>query len=177
MPERLDGGLTLAAIGAALLFVSLFVDWFEPGRTAWTVFELNDLVLAALALSTLFIAAVGLLARARPPHVPTGSIPYIGAGALIIVIGTLIQHPPSALHSSPQVGAWLAFVGAAMIGAGGVLQRAQISIVVTRRTGRESGARAGGVGPPESQAGSPPPFEDRGAASDQAETRPLRGEL
>src|SRR5919108_4656373 len=111
MPERLDGGLALAAIGAALLFVSLFLDWFEPGRTAWTVFELDDLVLAALALTTLFIAVVSLLARTPPPRVPTGSIPYVGAGALIIIVGTLIQHPPSVLHSSPEVGAWLAFVG------------------------------------------------------------------
>src|ERR671935_508580 len=102
MPERLDGGLVVAAIGAALLFVSLFLDWFDPGGTAWTVFELNDLVLAALALSTLFIAAVSLLARARPQRFPTGGIPYAGAGALIIVVGMLIQHPPSALHSSPQ---------------------------------------------------------------------------
>ena len=181
MPERINAGQALVAIGAIALIVSLFLDWFEPGGTAWTVFELNDLVLAALALSTLSIAAAGLLARARPPHLPTGSIPYIGAAALIIVVGTLIQHPPSALHSSPQVGAWLAFVGAATIGAGGVLQRARISIVVTRRTARERGARAGGVGPPvgppEGPLESPPPYEDRGAASDQAETRPLRGEL
>src|SRR5919204_2119721 len=173
MHERLDGGLVVAAIGAALLFVSLFLDWFEPGRTAWTVFELNDLVLAALALSTLFVAAMGLLARTPPPRVPTGSIPYIGAGALIIVVGTLIQHPPSALHSSPEVGAWLAFVGAALIAGGGVLQRARISIVVTRRTGRESGPRAAAARPVEQ---SPPPFDDRSAEPDQTETRLLRDE-
>jgi hypothetical protein len=176
MPERLDGGLALAAIGAALLFVSLFLDWFEPGRTAWTVFELNDLVLAALALSTLLIAAVSLLARASPSHVPTESIPYVGAGALIIVVGTLIQHPPSALHNSPEVGAWLAFAGAAMIGVGGVLQRARISIVVTSRPGRGSGRRAGATGPEEGAIQSSPPFEHRGVEPDQAETRPLRGE-
>jgi hypothetical protein len=176
MPERLDGGLALAAIGAALLFASLFLDWFEPGGTAWTVFELNDLVMAALALSTLLIAAVSLLARASPSHVPTESIPYIGAGALIIVVGTLIQHPPSALHSSPEVGAWLAFAGAAMICAGGVLQRARISIVVTRRTGRESRPGAGAAEPAAGAIQSPPPFEERGAELDEAETRPLRGE-
>jgi hypothetical protein len=175
MPERLDGGLALAAIGAALLFVSLFLDWFEPGRTAWTVFELNDLVLAALALSTLLIAAVSLVGRASP-HVPTESIPYIGAGALVIVVGTLIQHPPSALHSSPEVGAWLAFAGAAMIGVGGVLQRARIQIVVASRAGRARGRRAGAAGPEEGAIQSPVPFEDRGAEPDQAETRPLRGE-
>jgi uncharacterized membrane protein len=174
MHERLDGGLVVAAIGAALLFVSLFLDWFEPGRTAWTVFELNDLVLAALALSTLFIAVLSLLPRARPPRVPKASIPYAGAGALIIVVGTLIQHPPSALHSSPEVGAWLAFVGAAMVVVGGVLQRARISIVVATRTGGESGSRATTPPPAEPATPSPPPFDD--SAPDQAETRPLRDE-
>jgi hypothetical protein len=174
MPERFDGGVALAAIGAVLLFVSLFLDWFEPGRSAWTVFELNDLVLAALALATLFVAALTLFAQDPRPHLPTGSIPYAGAGAMIIVAGTLIQHPPSALHSSPQVGAWLALVGAATIVAGGILQRARISIVVTRRAGRESGRRPGATPPPEPAVESPPPFEDRGLESDRAETRPLR---
>jgi hypothetical protein len=174
MPQRFDGGVALAAIGAMLLFVSLFLDWFEPGGTAWTVFELNDLVLAALALSTLLIAALTLLADVPQP--PTGSIPYAGAGAMIIVAGTLIQHPPSALHSSPQVGAWLALVAAAMIVAGGILRCARISIVVTRRTGRESATRAGAAPPPEATVESPAPFEDRGVESDRAETRPLRGD-
>ena len=37
-------GPLVAAIGAVLLIVSLFVDWYE-GLTAFTVFEFIDLLL------------------------------------------------------------------------------------------------------------------------------------
>ena len=57
MPERINGGFALAAIGAVVLFVSLFLNWFEPGLDAWTVFEIEDLLLAALALFTLYAVA------------------------------------------------------------------------------------------------------------------------
>src|SRR5919198_999056 len=134
MPERINGGLALAALGAVVLIVSLFLDWFEPSRSAWTVFEINDLVLAALALFTLGSATAGIIGSARSfSYLPEGSIPYAGAGALIIVVAALIQHPPTALHSSPKLGAWLAFVGALLVTAGGVLLRARISVVVTLR--------------------------------------------
>ena len=48
MPERINGGQALVAVGAIVLIVSLFLSWYEPGRTAWTVFEVWDVVLAAI---------------------------------------------------------------------------------------------------------------------------------
>jgi hypothetical protein len=159
MPQRINGGLALAAAGAVLLLVSLFLDWFQPGGTAWTVFELNDLLLAALGVLVLGIAALSLIGSPRGRQVAEGSIPFAGLGALIIVVATLIQPPPSALHSSPRVGAWLGLVGAAMIGVGGLLLRARIAVVVTPRT------RAA---PPRPQPAEPE------EPVDQAETQPLR---
>ena len=183
MPERINGGLALAAIGAIALFVSLFLDWFEPSRTAWTVFEINDLVLAALALLTLVIAASSIFAPTRAAYEPEGSIPLAGAGALIIVVATLIQHPPTALHDSPQTGAWLALVGAALITGGGLLLRARVSIVVTlrpRTPERTSTVRVSGR--PEGTMPSPPieepefGAEEEDFGADDTETRPLGGE-
>jgi hypothetical protein len=159
MPQRINGGLVLAAAGAALLLVSLFLDWFEPGGTAWTVFELNDLVLAALGLLVLGIAAMSLIGSPRAPQVAEGSIPFAGLGALIIVVATLIQPPPAALHSSPRVGAWLGLVAAAMIGLGGLLLRTRIAVVVTPRTR---------PAPPRRQP------EEPAEPVDQAETQQLR---
>ncbi len=126
MPERVNGGLALSGVGAVLLFVSLFLDWFEPSRSAWTVFEIEDLLLAALALLTLFAVASNLRASARAPAIPEAGIRYAGVAALILVVATLVQHPPTALHSSPQTGAWLALLGAALITAGGLLLRARV---------------------------------------------------
>lgn len=159
MPTRINGGSVLAGLGGLLVFVSLFLDWFEPSRTAWTVFEISDLVLAALAAITLVAAAGSLRPSTWLPSERT--IPYAGIGALIIVVATLIQHPPTALHSSPEIGAWLALLGAAMVTAGGFLMRARVSIVVTLRprdrTSRTSSVRV--AQRPEGTMPTPPPSE------------------
>lgn len=177
MPERINGGLALAGLGAVVLIVSLFLDWFEPSRSAWTVFELNDLVLAALALFTLASAVAGLTGSSRSlPYLPEGSIPYAGLGALIIVVATLIQPPPTAIHSSPKVGAWLGLAAAVLITAGGVLLRARISVVVTLRSPqrrRKPTVRV--ANRPEGKAPEPPAEEALSVGDEETETRPLPG--
>ena len=49
--RRIDAGPLLALLGGLVLLVSLFLDFYEPTFTAWEVFELLDLVLAALAVA------------------------------------------------------------------------------------------------------------------------------
>jgi drug/metabolite transporter (DMT)-like permease len=142
------------------------------------VFEINDLVLAALALLTLAVAAGGAF-RPDRAGVPTeGSIVYAGIGALIVVVAALIQHPPAVLHRSPQVGAWLALVGAVLITAGGVLIRARVSIVVAlkpRQSDPRSTVRVAGR-PEGTMPSEPPPMEEaEPLASDETETRPFPG--
>src|SRR5437588_11177698 len=46
MPGRTVSDL-LTLGGGLLLFVSLFLSWYDPGVDAWTAFEVLDLVLAA----------------------------------------------------------------------------------------------------------------------------------
>ena len=134
MPHRMNGGLAVAAIGAVILIVSLFLDWFSPGRSAWTVFELNDLILAGLGLLVLSVMAEDLGAGQRTDrYLPEGGVVYAGIGALIIVAASLIQPPPGALHSSREVGAWLALLGSVLITAGGILMRMRISLVIMLR--------------------------------------------
>lgn len=155
MPERVNGGLALSAVGALALLVSLFLNWYEPSRSAWTVFELNDLVLAALSLLVVGITVADLATRGDERYVPEGSILYAGIGALIIIVANLIQPPPAALHDSIEVGAWIGLVGAILMVAGGILLRARIAVVITMRS-RET-------------------TETHAVRSDEA-TRPLRGE-
>ena len=60
MTRRFEVGPILVALGAIVLLVSLFLDWY--GRlTAWDAFEVVEVLLAALAVTALVIAA-GLLA-------------------------------------------------------------------------------------------------------------------
>ena len=167
MPERVNGGLALAAIGAVALLVSLFLNWYEPNRSAWTVFELNDLVLAALALLVLGIAVADVAARADTRYVPEGSVLYAGIGALIIIVANLIQPPPAALHDSLEVGAWIGLVGAILITVGGVLLRARIAVVITTRSREGSSTRATTTEPDAAR------FSQPATPPEGTETRPL----
>jgi hypothetical protein len=193
MPERINGGLVLATLGALALLVSLFLTWYDPGRDAWTVFELNDLVLAALGLLALASSLPGLLGSPRLRFTPDASIPYAGVGALIIVTATLIQAPPSAAHGSPQFGAWFALGAAVAITLGGLLLRARVSVVITLRPrdrNRTSTVRV--ASRPEGRMPEPPPAdpdtadepyphqdeypEDDYPEEEPTETRPLADE-
>jgi hypothetical protein len=130
MPERIDGGRALAALGAVALIVSLFLHWFKPAITGWDVFEFLDLLLTFLAL-VVIVHAVPALARAiRAPGEPSALFPVIGVVAFIIVAAALINHPPAASGRSLAFGAWLGFAGAALMAIGGVLSAARVSIVV-----------------------------------------------
>jgi hypothetical protein len=134
MPERVNGGQALVVVGAVALIVSLFLDWFEPGLTAWTVFEIVDLLLAALALAALVIAIgaaigpEGSLAAVSPRWLPA-----IGIAALAIVVEALINHPPAAIGKATETGAWIALGGAGALTVGGVLSAARVSLVITLR--------------------------------------------
>ncbi len=145
MPERINGGQALVAIGAAALIVSLFLHWYEPGLTAWTVFEVWDIVLAAIA-----IACIVSVLRVRRTDlrdeqvVPERWLPALAGAALVVVVVSLINHPPAAQSfrgGSPQVGAWLALAAVVLMSAGAVLSRARISLVITLRS-RESRSAA-----------------------------------
>src|SRR5438067_13731823 len=97
MPERIDGARVLSAIGAALLLVSLFLDWYAPGISAWEAFEVMDLALAAVAIASL-AAALSLRPAGSPdPFVPARWLPALAAVALLIVCAALLNHPPAAL--------------------------------------------------------------------------------
>jgi hypothetical protein len=133
MPERINGGRALVVLGAVALIVSLFLDWFGPGRSAWTVFEALDLLLAAIGVAALAAAAdpVGRGGGPAPLAVPGRWLPVLGAAALIIVAGALINHPPSARGSSPELGAWIALAAAGALILGGILSGARVSLVIT----------------------------------------------
>ena len=97
MRERFDAGTGLVAVGAVLLLVSLFIDWYDPGGDAWAVFESLDLVLAG-------VAVCGLLAVA--PRFGAGglgrALPLITAIAFAIVVVQLLDPPPVVQQLRPR---------------------------------------------------------------------------
>jgi len=137
--ERFDAGTGLVAVGAVLLLVSLFIDWYDPGGDAWAVFEALDLALAGAAVC-------GLLAVA--PRFGTGglgrALPLITAAALATVIVQLFDQPPAARDADLATGAWLALAATALMAGGALLGAASISVTVDVR-GRERRRRAAAI--------------------------------
>jgi hypothetical protein len=129
-------GPLIAAIGAVLLIVSLFIDWYD-GLTGYTVFEFIDLLLTALALAALFalVSAMGAVRTAVRPGLLLG----VGLLALIVVLSQVVNDPPAVAGPNGRdqaTGIWLALGGAALMVAGAVLSTARIAIAVEPRDGR-----------------------------------------
>jgi carbon starvation protein CstA len=129
--HRLDAGAAVAAIGAVLLLVSLFLDWYgdggDDGVSAWTVFETLDLVLAAIALLAIstFLSRAGVERR-----LPDAPLLLLAAIALLIVFSQLVNDPPRVAGLDPQLelGAWLGLAGAALMLAGAFMSVARVSL-------------------------------------------------
>jgi len=148
MARRIEAGPLVVALGAVLLLVSLFLDWFEPELTAWTAFEALDLLLAALAVAAL-LAALGLLA----PGVATLDrrwLAPIALAALVVVASQIVNPPPGAGNGDIEPGGWLGLAGALLMSAGALLSFSRVRFAVTvegrdpRRRVQAVDARAAG---------------------------------
>ena len=143
-PRRVDAGAVVAALGALLLLVSLFLDWYgdrDEGYSAWTVFEVVDLLLAGIGLVAIstFLSRVEIERR-----LPQAPLLLLGGAALVLTASQLIDAPPAVALSDLdlQTGAWLALAGSALLLAGAFMSVARVSFNVERR---------------EPQPGTPPP--------------------
>lgn len=145
--RRLDAGALVAAVGAVLLLVSLFLDWYGDGGegySAWTVFEVIDLALAGIALLAIstFLSLSGVERR-----LPRAPLLVLGGAALVLTASQLIDSPPAVATSDldPHTGAWLALAGAALLLAGAFMSVARVSFSVEHREPRPSAS------PPETE--------------------------
>jgi len=123
MPRQVTPAIVL--LGSALLFVSLFLKWYEPATDAWTAFELLDLVLAGAVLFAFSAAVPALLRPSWPAH--GRALPGLGVAAALIVLSQIINPPPAIPGDAGlRMGVWVALAGAVILTGGGVLaMRAQ----------------------------------------------------
>jgi hypothetical protein len=128
--ERLPVGPLVATIGAILLIVSLFLDWYDD-LSGFTVFEFLDLLLVLLALAMIVSLAdgMGLVRTAVSPGVTLAAALL----ALLVVISQIINAPPVGYDRDQEIGIWLALGGSALMAVGGLLGYAQISLAVEAR--------------------------------------------
>lgn len=135
-PRQIALGPVVAGAAALVLLVSLFLDWYEPGVSAWTVFEVLDLLLAVLALASLGMAAQALGVGAPGVRLPARALLAVAAVALVIVVSQLVNHPPLTGRGE-EVGIWLALGAALVLVAGAALGSSYVSVV---RVGEPGGS-------------------------------------
>ena len=130
MPRRTDAGPVIAAVGAVVLFLSLFLSWYEPDVSGWDVFETLDLLLAGVAIAAGALAA-GQLGAAFAEGVDLRLLPLLG-GIAVAAVG--VTPPAGAAGDrgrrprAPAAGwRW----GAVLVLVGGCLSAARISVTVT----------------------------------------------
>jgi len=128
MPRRFEVGPILVALGAIVLMVSLFLDWYG-GLTAWEAFEVVEVMLAALAVTALVIA-FGLFAPDLE-YVERRWLPIVVLGIVLLVAAELVDPPPAAGDQGPETGAWLAAGAALVMLAGTVLTFGRVSFAVS----------------------------------------------
>lgn len=152
MTRRFDIGPLLLAVGAIVLLISLFLDWYG-GATAWDVFELADVLLAALAVAAL-VAAAGLLIDAE--YLDRRALPWIVGAAFVVVAAELINPPPVAGGQDLGLGAWLSFAATLVMIGGTVLTFGKVSLAVAVE-GRDRRRRVAAVDhrPPPTETGAP----------------------
>ena len=153
--RRFDIGPLIVALGSLVLLVSLFLDWYGD-ESAWGVFELADVLLAALAVTAL-VAALGMIAESVAV-LDRRWLPVATVAAALIVIAEIISPPPVVGGADPQEGAWLAFAAALVMLLGAVLSLGRVSFSFAIE-GREPRHRVAAVDhrPPPTEAGTPVP--------------------
>jgi hypothetical protein len=150
VPDRkLDAAALVSAIGGLILVVSLFQNWYQPGLSAWTAFEVLDLVLAALGLAAIGTGLSALLADGRTPD---GTLTAVGGAAFVIVVSQLINHPPAAQGASLQGGAWLGLAGSGLMAVGGALRVLGVSLSLSFSSSARPGERKDRRGAPSAAA-------------------------
>ena len=139
----------LAVLGAVALLVGLSLDWYDPEISAWTAFEIIDLLLAAIAVGVVAVALGRSPARPGLERA-AGWLPAAALAAIVLVLVSIVNPPPAAIDRSVEVGAWVSLAGAALLVIAAVLATTEVSIVVamrprTRRRGRERATEASGI--------------------------------
>ena len=147
MTRRLEAGPLLVTLGALLLLVSLFLDWFSGEITAWEAFEVWDLVLFVLALGA--IAAGMGIATQQVDAIDRRILPAGVVAIAVIVASQILDPPPAATGQDPETGAWLALGAALVMCMGAVLTvgRVHLALMVEGREPRRRVAAVDARGP------------------------------
>jgi hypothetical protein len=128
MIRRFELGPVLVIVGALLLLVSLFLEWYGD-LTAWDAFEVVDVLLAALAVASIAAAAGAMVPDVA--YVERRWLPALVLAVAVLVSAEIIDPPPAAADLTADTGAWIAFGAAVAMLIGAVLSLGRVSVAVS----------------------------------------------
>jgi hypothetical protein len=117
-------GRILSAVGACLLIATLFVVWYDIDRSAaegattstgWESFPRLRFIVLAGAVLTLLTA---LPRQTRPVLIART---MLGLGVAALIVRRIVDAPDIAAPVHPQLGIWLAALGALLVALGGLV--------------------------------------------------------
>src|SRR2546423_431562 len=117
-------GHLVAGVGAVLIFVFLFVDWFGAGgesRDAWRIFSAADIALCVFAVATLTVAVLGVVG---PPggsrFSPARAELLLGTVASVLTLVFMVEYT-SGFGIHLKAGGPLTLFAALVVVAGAIL--------------------------------------------------------
>ena len=128
MTRRFEVGPILVALGAIVLLVSLFLDWYGS-LTAWDAFEVVEVLLAALGVTALVIALGQLVPDIE--YRDRRYLPVVVLATAVLVAAEIINPPPAAGNAALGSGAWIAFAAAVVMFLGTVLTFGRVRFAVS----------------------------------------------
>jgi hypothetical protein len=128
MSRRFEVGPILIALGALVLLVSLFLDWYGA-LTAWEAFEVVEVLLGSLAVAALVIAVGQLIPDLE--YIERRRLPIVVLAVAVLVAAEIIDPPPAAGGEDPTTGAWLAFASALVMILGTILTFGRLRFAVS----------------------------------------------
>ncbi len=115
MNTRGNNAPLIAAGGGLLLFISLFLDWFDVLGSAWEFMDIVDILLALLALTAVAIGAMLATGNAANlPRSPSEIVTMAGVVAFTIVATFILEG------DEHKFGIFLSLIGAIAMIVGGV---------------------------------------------------------
>src|SRR3954469_19419095 len=112
--RRLRAGEWIVALSGVALLVSLFLPWYEAGRSGWEALKLTDVILAVIALAAISVFVV--TANQRVPAVPVALEAIVTLlGFVAVVIALVHAIWPDGGRDS---GLWLALAATVGVSAG-----------------------------------------------------------
>jgi hypothetical protein len=167
LTRRFDIGPFVLAVAALVLLVALFLPWVDYGATpageqifgarqysAWRLFEITDLALAALAIASI-VAAIGLITP-TVDYVDRRFVPWIVGVAFVLVANQIVAPAATIRTGDLGLGAWLAFGATIFMALGALLALGKVHFAVAVE-GRDRRRRVSAVDhrPPPTESGEP----------------------